>query len=98
MSLMRKTQNYFVFLWRCGRLAFQGDWRYYAWMGVLSGFCLLGLNAYVRQFVHGLIVTGMSDQVSWGVYISNFTFIVGIAAAAAMLVIPVYIYNNNTNK
>jgi len=36
----------------------------------------------------------MSDEVSWGVYISNFTFIVGIAAAAAMLVIPVYIYDN----
>src|SRR5262245_27877357 len=36
----------------------------------------------------------MSDHVSWSVYIANFTFIVGIAAAAAMLVIPVYIYNN----
>ena len=94
MSLMRKTQNYFVFLLRCGRIAFQGDWRYYAWMGVLTVFCLLGLNAYVRQFVHGLVVTGMSDQVSWGVYISNFTFMVGVAAAAAMLVIPVYIYDN----
>src|SRR5436309_4640946 len=36
----------------------------------------------------------MSDQVSCGVYIANFTFMVGVAAAAAMLVIPVYIYNN----
>src|SRR5262245_31516024 len=36
----------------------------------------------------------MSDHVSWSVYIANFTFIVGIAAAAAMLVIPVYVYNN----
>ena len=43
---------------------------------------------------HGLVVTGMSDQVSWGVYIANFTFLVGVAAAAVMLVIPVYIYNN----
>jgi Ni/Fe-hydrogenase subunit HybB-like protein len=56
--------------------------------------CLLGLNAYCKQFVHGLVTTNMSDQVSWGVYISNFTFIVGVAAAAAMLVIPVYIYDN----
>src|SRR5579862_5746568 len=56
--------------------------------------CLLGLNAYCRQFAHGLIVTGMSDQVSWGVYIANFTFLVGVAAAAVMMVIPVYIYNN----
>ena len=42
----------------------------------------------------GLIVTGMSDQVSWGVYIANFTFLVGVAAAAVMMVIPVYIYDN----
>ncbi len=94
MSLAVKTRNYFVFLWRCGRIAFDGDWRYYAWMGFLSLFVLLGINAYAKQFVHGLITTGMSDQVSWGVYIANFTFIVGIAAAAAMLVIPVYIYGN----
>lgn len=94
MSLTRKTRNYLMFLWRCGRIAFDGDWRYYAWMGILSVIVLLGINAYARQFVNGLIVTGMSDQVSWGVYIANFTFIVGVAAAAAMLVIPVYIYNN----
>jgi len=94
MSLRKKTRNYLVFLWRCAQIAFDGDWRYYGWMGVLSIIVLLGINAYARQFVNGLIVTGMSDQVSWGVYIANFTFIVGIAAAAAMLVIPVYIYNN----
>ncbi len=88
------VRNYLVFLWRCGRLAFVGDWRYYTWMGVLSVFCLLGLNAYARQFAYGLVVTGMSDEVSWGVYIANFTFLVGVAAAAVMMVIPVYIYKN----
>jgi len=92
--MRQAIQNYFVFLWRCGRLAFVGDWRYYAWMGLLTVFCLLGLNAYAKQFVHGLVVTGMSDEVSWGVYIANFTFLVGVAAAAVMMVIPVYIYNN----
>jgi molybdopterin-containing oxidoreductase family membrane subunit len=92
--MIQATKNYLRFLWRCGRIAFVGDWRYYGWMGILSVFVLLGINAYCRQFVHGLIVTGMSDQVSWGVYIANFTFLVGVAAAAAMLVIPVYIYNN----
>ena len=61
-------RNYLVFLWRCGRLAFVGDWRYYTWVGVLSLFCLLGINAYAKQFAYGLVVTGMSDQVSWGVY------------------------------
>jgi Ni/Fe-hydrogenase subunit HybB-like protein len=92
--MIRAIKNYLTFLSRCSRIAFVGDWRYYAWTGGLMVFVLLGLNAYCRQFAHGLITTGMSDQVSWGVYISNFTFIVGIAAAAAMLVIPVYIYDN----
>ena len=92
--MRQAVRNYLVFLWRCGRLAFVGDWRYYAWMGVLSVFCLLGLNAYARQFAYGLVVTGMSDEVSWGVYIANFTFLVGVAAAAVMMVIPVYIYKN----
>jgi len=91
---MHAARNYLVFLQRCGRIAFVGDWRYYAWMGVLTVVSLLGLNAYARQLADGLISTGMSDQVSWGVYIANFTFLVGVAAAAVMLVIPVYIYNN----
>jgi Ni/Fe-hydrogenase subunit HybB-like protein len=92
--MIQATRNYFRFLWRCAKIAFVGDWRYYAWMGFLTIFILIGINAYAKQLVHGLITTGMTDQVSWGVYISNFTFIVGIAAAAAMLVIPVYIYDN----
>ncbi len=92
--MTRAIRNYFTFLARCGRIAFVGDWRYYTWMGILTVFCLLGLNAYAKQFVHGLITTGMSDEVSWGVYIANFTFLVGVAAAAVMMVIPVYIYNN----
>ena len=78
--IKRASRNYFVFLWRCARIAFVGDWRYYAWMGILTVLCLLGLNAYAKQFVHGLITTGMSDEVSWGVYIANFTFLVSVAA------------------
>ncbi|HTY88542.1 MAG TPA: NrfD/PsrC family molybdoenzyme membrane anchor subunit [Candidatus Acidoferrum sp.] len=92
--IQRAMRNYFVFLGRCGRIAFEGDWRYYAWMGGLTIFCLLGLHAWCRQFAQGLILTGMSDEVSWGVYIANFTFLVGVAAAAVMMVIPVYIYDN----
>lgn len=91
---MRAVKNYLLFLYRCGSLALVGDWRYYLWIGFLTVLCLLGLNAYAKQLVHGLSVTGMSDQVSWGVYIANFTFLVGVAAAAVMLVIPVYIYKN----
>jgi len=92
--MIQATRNYLRFLWRCARIAFVGDWRYYSWMGVLTIICLLGLNAYCKQFAQGLITTGMSDEVSWGVYIANFTFLVGVAAAAVMMVIPVYIYDN----
>ena len=42
--MITATRNYFRFLWRCGRLAFVGDWRYYTWIGVLTVFCLLGLK------------------------------------------------------
>jgi len=92
--MKQAIRNYLVFLRRCARIAFVGDWRYYSWMGALSVVCLLGLHSYARQFVDGLIVTGMGDEVSWGVYIANFTFLVGVAAAAVMMVIPVYIYDN----
>ena len=90
------VNNFCTFLWRCARQAGDGDWRYYLWTGSLFVVCLLGLNAYAKQLVHGLVVTDMTDQVSWGVYIANFTFLVGIAAAAVMLVIPVYIYKDES--
>lgn len=90
----RSSIPFLSFLRRCGQLACEGDWQYFLWVGLLFAVCLLGLNAYAKQLVHGLIVTGMTDQVSWGVYIANFTFLVGVAAAAVMLVIPVYIYKN----
>jgi len=92
--MITAARNYIRFLLRCSRIAFVGDWRYYAWMGILTLFCLVGLNAYCKQFAYGLVTTGMSDEVSWGVYIANFTFLVGVAAAAVMMVIPVYIYDN----
>jgi len=80
--------NYLRFLRRCASVSLVGDWRYYTWIGALTALCIIGLNAYAKQVVAGLEITGMSDQVSWGVYIANFTFLVGMAAAAVMLVIP----------
>jgi molybdopterin-containing oxidoreductase family membrane subunit len=87
-------KEYLRFLWRCARVSFMGDWRYHGWMLALTIIALFGLNAYAKQLVYGLGTTGMTDQVSWGLYIANFTFLVGMAAAAVMLVIPVYIYRN----
>jgi Ni/Fe-hydrogenase subunit HybB-like protein len=52
-----------------------------------------GLAAYAGQVSTGLILTSMRDPVSWGFYIGNFTFLVGVAAAAVVLVIPAYVYD-----
>jgi Ni/Fe-hydrogenase subunit HybB-like protein len=68
-----------------------GGRRYHIWMGLLTLIMLIGAYGYSIQFREGLGVTGMSDHVSWGFYIANFTFLVGLAAAAMMLVLPAYI-------
>jgi molybdopterin-containing oxidoreductase family membrane subunit len=52
-----------------------------------------GSTGYIEQLKQGLMVTNMRDTISWAYYIGNFTFLVGVAAAAIMLVIPAYIYN-----
>lgn len=71
--------------------ATSGGRRYHLWMGTLTLLMLAGAYAYSLQLRDGLGVTGMSDHVSWGLYISNFTFLVGLAAAAMMLVMPAYV-------
>ena len=93
---MVAIKNYALFLYRCLNETFIGGWRYYAWMTLLTVLSLVGLHAYCRQLVDGLIITGMTDQVSWGVYIANFTFLVGMAAAAVMLVVPTYVYKDES--
>ncbi len=93
---MAAINRYLTFLYRCGRETFRGGWRYYVWMTLLTVISLAGLHAYSKQLVDGLITTGMTDQVSWGVYIANFTFLVGMAAAAVMLVVPAYVYKDES--
>ena len=83
------------FIFACARYVGQGSRLYRAWLGVLVVFLIPGVVAWLYQFEHGLVVTGMSDQVSWGAYIANFTYLVGIAAAAVMLVIPAYVFHNH---
>jgi Ni/Fe-hydrogenase subunit HybB-like protein len=64
-------------------------------MTVLTAVMLVGANAWAWQVVHGMAVTGMSDHVSWGLYIANFTFAVGLAAGGVMMVIPAYLYHDH---
>jgi molybdopterin-containing oxidoreductase family membrane subunit len=68
-----------------------GTKKYHLWMAFLTAMMLVGMYCYSIQLEEGLQVTGMTDRVSWGLYISNFTFLVGVAAAAVMLVMPTYI-------
>ncbi len=74
--------------------ATSGGRRYHIWMGTLTLIMIVGAYAYSVQLRYGLGVTGMNDHVSWGLYISNFTFLVGLAAAAMMLVLPAYILHD----
>jgi molybdopterin-containing oxidoreductase family membrane subunit len=67
---------------------FVGRKSYYVWMTFLTSLMLIGFAAYLSQMRDGLVITNMREQVSWGFYISNFTFLVGVAAAAVLLVIP----------
>src|SRR4030066_517595 len=72
---------------------FKGGKVFYVWMTFLTILIISGIVSYNHQVMKGLSVTNMREQVSWGFYISNFTFLVGIAAAAVLLVIPAYLYN-----
>ena len=69
-----------------------GSKLYYAWCFSLLAIIIAGLLFYMKQHDVGLIATNMNDQVSWGLYIANFTYLVGAAAAAVLLVVPSYVY------
>jgi Ni/Fe-hydrogenase subunit HybB-like protein len=86
--------EYLIYLGRSWKTALSGSVRYRLWLFLALVVTVWGLSAYAEQWRHGLVVTGMTDQVSWGVYIANFTFLVGVAAAAVMLVIPAYVYGD----
>ena len=63
----------------------ENTWRYYLWLGLLISAILWGVYAYSTQLRHGLIVTGLRDQVPWGVYITNFVFFIGISHAGTLI-------------
>ena len=75
------------------RLVSRGNRYYWAWVALLLVLIVSGGLAYWDQVSLGLVTTGMRDQVSWGLYIGNFAFLVGVAAAAVVLVNPAYIYD-----
>ncbi len=73
--------------------ALRGSKKYWLWLGFLATLFAVGAGFYVDQLWHGLGITGMSRDVSWGFYLANFTFFVGVAASGVMLVLPYYLHN-----
>ncbi|HEU5287256.1 MAG TPA: NrfD/PsrC family molybdoenzyme membrane anchor subunit, partial [Candidatus Limnocylindria bacterium] len=59
--------------------------RYWVWIGALIAIVAWGVYAYATQVANGLIVTGMRDRISWGVYIASFVFFIGISHAGTLL-------------
>ena len=73
--------------------ALVGTKRYYGLLAILAGLFALGFLFYLKQLNVGLSITGMGRDVSWGFYISQFTYLVGVAASAVMVVLPYYLHN-----
>ncbi|MBZ4682064.1 sulfate reduction electron transfer complex DsrMKJOP subunit DsrP [Thermodesulfobacterium sp.] len=73
--------------------ALTGSKKYWLWLAFLGTLIFIGFLCYLLQWKIGLGITGMSRDVSWGFYIANFTFLVGVAASAVMVVLPYYWHN-----
>ncbi len=90
-SIIYFAIDLFVYSWK-------GSVKYYAWLAFLSFFIMGWAWGNYEQITKGMIVTGLSDQVSWGLYISNFVFLVGVAAAAVTVVFPGYVYKHKPSR
>src|SRR5208283_4769520 len=73
--------------------ALTGGKGYWGWIFLLLAIIGVGFMCYLMQFNYGLGITGMSRDVSWGFYIAQFTYLVGVAASAVMVVLPYYLHN-----
>jgi Ni/Fe-hydrogenase subunit HybB-like protein len=76
--------------------AIVGSRRYWIWVAALLALMGAGLVAYFRQLEEGLGITGLSGDVTWGLYIAQFTFLVGIASSAVVVVLPYFLYRQKS--
>jgi molybdopterin-containing oxidoreductase family membrane subunit len=74
-------------------LSLKGGKTYWCWIATLLAVIIAGAATFMRQYQFGLGITGMGRDVSWGFYIAQLTFLVGVAASAAMVAIPYYLHN-----
>ncbi|MBQ75854.1 MAG: polysulfide reductase [Gammaproteobacteria bacterium] len=84
-TLIKFTIDYVTYVAKGGK-------QFYLWMGFLALFLIPWAYGNYQQFTQGMIVTGLTDQVSWGLYLANFVFLVGVAAGAVTVVFPAYVY------
>ena len=89
---MRTLRLFLQFVAGSARIALRGNALYWSWIALLLVLIGVGAAGWLHQFRTGLVTTSMRDSVSWAFYIGNFTFLVGVAAAAVLLVIPAYVY------
>lgn len=73
--------------------AIKGTHGYWGWLIFLLALMGIGLGCYLYQFFEGLKITGMSRDVSWGLYIGQLTYFVGVAASGVMVVLPCYLHD-----
>jgi len=73
--------------------ALTGSRNYWLWLAGLAAVIAVAFMGYLQQWEFGLGITGMSRDVSWGFYIAQFTFLVGVAAGGVMLVLPYYLHD-----
>jgi Ni/Fe-hydrogenase subunit HybB-like protein len=76
------------------RYVLKGGTKFYAWMGSLAVLIVGMMYVFYLQNTDGLIVTGMTSQISDGLYLANLVFLVGVAAGAVTIVFPAYVYHH----
>ena len=86
-KMIKFTTDYAVYVAKGGP-------KYYAWLGFLGVFVLIWMYGNYMQLTQGMIITGLTDQVSWGLYLANFVFLVGVAAGAVTIIFPAYVYKH----
>ena len=67
--------------------AINGSKVYWGWIAFLLLLMSVGAACYWQQLSHGLTITGMSRDVTWGFYIAQFTYLVGLAASGGCLAV-----------
>ena len=72
----------------------KGGPKFYGWLAFLGVFVLIWMYGNYMQLTEGMIITGLTDQVSWGLYLANFVFLVGVAAGAVTVIFPAYVYKH----